>query len=96
MFRPGPYPEQLTYAVFGGWDQRDPTPVWMRHYRVFWLPRPWPLWFSSVPASARPIDRNNGLLVLIALGALGAVLIRSGLARVEPGTEPRPLRTAGS
>lgn len=92
-FRPGPYPEQLTYAVFGGWDQREPTPIWMRHYSVFWLPRPWPLWFSSVPASSRPIDRTNGLIVLLALAVLGPVLIRSGLLQVEPGTDPRPLRT---
>jgi hypothetical protein len=85
LFRPGPYPERLTYAVFGGWGHPElPPPLWMRRYRVFWLPRPWPLWMSTIPQKERPIDLTAAATVLVALGLAGAVAVRSGLSADEP------------
>src|SRR3954469_4989224 len=78
-FRPGPYPDQLTYAVFGGWDGAGLTfPQWMRRYSVFWLPRPWPFWMRTIPAERRPIDVGTGLIVLATLGISGAAAIAVG------------------
>lgn len=83
-FRPGPYQHLLTYAVFGGWGHRDlAPPEWMRHYRVFWLPRPWPLWMRSIPLADRPIDVNAAVVALLMMAAAGAATIRYGL-----GTRP--------
>ena len=76
-FRPGPYSALLTYAVFGGWGQgRTPTPVWMRRYQVFWLPRPWPLWMRSIPAERRPINAPMTETLFVIMGLAGALLLR--------------------
>jgi hypothetical protein len=81
QFRPGPYPESLTYAVFGpGGPNNQDQPGWMRHFRVFWLPRPWPLWMATIPETERPIALRTATSVLLALGLAGAVAIRLGAA----------------
>ncbi len=80
VFRPGPYPELLTYAVFGAWgDPGLAPPIWMRHYRVFWQPRPWPLWMRSIPDDRRPVDLPIAIAALLVTGIAGAWAIRSGL-----------------
>jgi hypothetical protein len=80
QFRPGPYPDLLTYAVFGGWGQRGMTsPEWMRHYRVFWLLRPWPLWMRTIPPGNRPVNPNAGLWTLLAVAVCGGVTIQLSL-----------------
>jgi hypothetical protein len=84
LFRPGPYSNRLTYAVFGGWGHPELTPpLWMRHYRVFWLPRPWPLWMSAVPEEQLPIDLRTANAILFAMALAGAWAIRSGLRPKE-------------
>jgi hypothetical protein len=77
-FRPGPYPELLTYAVFGVANS-GAAPVWMRHYRVFWHPRPWPLWMRSVSEDRRPIDLAIAIGILVVTGMGGAWMISAGL-----------------
>ena len=78
-FRPGPHPDLLTYAIFGGWGRPElPLPIWMRHYTVFWLPRPWPLWMATIPPDRRPIDVRAGLGLLIAGAFAGMIAIRYG------------------
>ncbi len=82
LFRPGPYSSRLTYAVFGGWGHPElPPPLWMRHYRVFWLPRPWPLWMATIPEADRPIDLRTANATLLVIALAGAWAIRSGLRR---------------
>ena len=77
-FRPGPYPGLRTYAVFG--DDREPSPpAWMRRYRVFWLPRPWPLWMSTVPHAEQPVSVPLGVSFVIVTGMAGAAALRYGL-----------------
>jgi hypothetical protein len=81
-FRPGPYAGQLTYAVFGGWGHPGLSePAWMRHYQVFWLPRPWPLWMRHVP-QGRPVNISSAMVVLIAMAVAGAGCM--SLARSAP------------
>jgi hypothetical protein len=78
-FRPGPYSSRLTYAVFGGWGSPPPKlneqSEWMRHYSVFWLPRPWPFWMRSIPPAERPVDLSAAMWVVVAIGAAGVLLI---------------------
>ncbi len=82
-FRPGPYSNLLTYAVFGGWGHPELSqPLWMRRYRVFWLPRPWPLWMHTIPADERPVNEKAACGVLLCLALAGIVSIRAGLGRV--------------
>jgi hypothetical protein len=78
-FRPGPYSRLLTYAVFGGWGHPNlPAPLWMRHYQVFWLPRPWPLWMRRIPEAQRPVDMRTALIIVAV--AAGAGL--AGMSRI--------------
>ncbi|MBI2220797.1 MAG: hypothetical protein HYU53_06275 [Acidobacteria bacterium] len=90
-FRPGPYPDLLTYAVFGGWTAGEPMEFtgptaffwpareWMRRFQVFWLPRPWPLWMSNVPRGERPINVEIGTGILLAVALTGALAVRHAL-----------------
>jgi hypothetical protein len=88
LFRPGPYSGLLTYAVFGGWGHPGlRPPEWMRHYKVFWLPRPWPFWMRSIPEQERPIDMKLTETILAAMAAAGMLAIWLGCAR---GTRATP------
>jgi hypothetical protein len=80
QFRPGPYPELLTYAVFGDWEQAKlSAPAWMRRYAVFWLARPWPLWMITIPRDKRPINVEAMSAILLAMAMAGIFSIRCGL-----------------
>jgi hypothetical protein len=71
-FRPGPYSRLVTYAVFGGWGYPGLPPAdWMRHYQVFWLPRPWPLWMLHIPPESRPINLPMGVVAVAAIAVAG-------------------------
>jgi hypothetical protein len=81
-FRPGPYPDLVTYPVFGPNERDAEASVWMRRYRVFWLPRPWPLWTLDVDPDKRPVPvEASGLVGLV--GLTGLLVIRAAL-RPEP------------
>jgi hypothetical protein len=56
----------------------------MRRYAVFWLPRPWPLWMTSIDEGRRPIHVGAGLAVLAAMFIAGAALMRTALRRTLP------------
>ena len=78
--RPGPHQELVTYAVFGGWGHPElPAPLWMRRYRIFWLPRPWPLWMRTVPPANRPVDMGTAFAILLVAGVAGAAARGRGL-----------------
>jgi hypothetical protein len=87
-FRPGPYSSRLTYAVFGGWGSPPPKlneqAEWMRHYSVFWLPRPWPFWMRSIPPADRPVDLSQAMVAVATIGVAGLLLIAWGARRPEP------------
>lgn len=82
--RPGPYPEELTYAVFGMWGRPDlPPPVWMRRFSVFWLPRPWPLWMRTIPRERLPVNPDLALGGLAVAALLGGCAVALGLHRLR-------------
>jgi hypothetical protein len=73
-FAPNPYPKALTYTIFGN-ARRELSPVWMRQFRVFYLPRPWPLWMRFVPPDRRPVRWGPVVLGMLGVGLLGATLV---------------------
>lgn len=84
MFRPGPNQDEVTYTVFGMWGRPDlPPPIWMRYFSVFWLPRPWPFWMTTIPEELRPVNVETSCLVLLLMGIAGTVAIVLGRTRVE-------------
>ncbi len=81
-FRPEPYSAPLTYAVTGGWRHLELSqPLWMRHYQVFRLPRPVPLWMRRIAEHARPVNMSVAEAVVVAIAVAG--LIALWLGRTE-------------
>jgi hypothetical protein len=84
-FAPHPYPDSLTYAIFGN-PRREFAPVWMQQFQVFYLPRPWPLWMRAFPPDRRPVRLGPVVFGLLAAALLGASLVQWG---VRGGGSPR-------
>jgi hypothetical protein len=55
------------------------APEWMHRYRVFYRPRPWPLWALAEPAGTLPVSLPLAVGLLAALGAVGAAAVARGL-----------------
>lgn len=76
-FNPGP-DGQETYSPL-----LPPHPAesrgWMRHFQLFYLPRPWWGWMARVNQEARPVDPAGLLLGCGALLALASVLLANAL-----------------
>jgi hypothetical protein len=66
-----------TYATLGPFPSipRSQAPVWMRHYKVFYVPRPWPLWMRGIPPDQRGINLGAWLAGTLGLGLLGFALL---------------------
>ena len=79
-FRPGPFPDSLTFAVFGAYHpDRNLMILWAKQYPVFWLPGPWPLWMPFLSPERLPVSWGVTLLVSLAL-LVGAIFsLRSAL-----------------
>ena len=74
LFNSIPTPDWSTYSLLGPPINipRAAAPVWMQNYKIFYLPRPWPLWASALDPAKRPIALApwmSGLLGSIILGA---------------------------
>jgi hypothetical protein len=81
-FAPGPYPEAVTYSIFG-YFRPDLAPMWMRGFQVFYLPRPWPLWMRAIQPDRRPVALGATVLGLVVVGVSGVGLIHRGISRVS-------------
>ena len=70
------YDNPPTYTTLGPPKgmPRSRAPQWMRHFRVFYLPRPWPLWMWDIPEKYRGINLSAWLA-----GTFGAALLGFGL-----------------
>lgn len=86
-FTNSPYPGQLTYVFVRGGPPRADAP-WVRRYRIFFRPRPWPLWLV---AERSGWDGGRGfpgfgrwLGGVGASGLIGALLLVVSLRRAEP------------
>jgi hypothetical protein len=68
-----PVPSLITYAPLGPPANvpRALAPIWTRHFQVYFLPRPWPLWMPRIPVAARPINVSAWLTALFGVTVLG-------------------------
>ena len=81
-----PVPNLITYAPLGPPANvpRALTPIWIRHFQVFFLPRPWPFWMLRIPAAICPINVSAWLTALFGVTVLGLVLTYRGIQKSEP------------
>ena len=85
FFTPVPQTDLATYALLGPLPPipRNLAPLWMRNFKIFYLPRPWPLWMSYLPAERRPIEMSNWIVGLAGVSLLGSILVLLGLRTKE-------------
>jgi hypothetical protein len=77
VFNSIPLPDWCTYTIMGPPPKmsREHSPTWMRSFKIFYLPRPWPFWMQSIEPYLRPINLRAWLWSLIATDLLGLLLI---------------------
>lgn len=80
-FSPTPRRE-ITYSPFGP-ARPASSAQWVRHFPVFYLPRPWPLWIHALDPAQRPVAPWPWLAFSGASVALGAGLTWRTLYRVR-------------
>jgi hypothetical protein len=77
LFNSAPVTDWYTYTILGPPSQwpRYLSPVWMRTFKIYYLPRPWPLWMLWVRPALRPINLEAWLwgLSSMALAAVGLI-----------------------
>lgn len=87
FFAPSVHRGSPTSAPIGASDPAH-LPEAIPLFLVFQVPRPWPFWVPRVARARRPVETTTALLSLVALGALGAVLLRR---RADPSEEGEAL-----
>lgn len=72
-----PIPDWCTYTILGPPPKmpRKFAPQWMRQFKIFYLPRPWPIWMWWVKPDLRPINLEAWLAGLFGVLLLGITLI---------------------
>jgi hypothetical protein len=70
-----------TYTVLGTPKglPRSQAPGWMRRYRVFYVPRPWPIWMWGIRPDQRALNLPAWLAGICGVGLLGVALLYRGL-----------------
>lgn len=74
----GPYPGLLTYTEFGH-PPLAQVQDWIGNFRVYHLPRPWPLWMTAIERPRRPVDLTLAVALCATMISLGALLTSRGL-----------------
>jgi hypothetical protein len=80
-FNPSPS-GQSTYCPFGPPDPAQ-SRQWMRHFRVFYLPRPWWGWIGQVQPADRPMSPSALFLVCGLLLVPGTLLLTRTLRAAD-------------
>jgi hypothetical protein len=83
-FNPMTYPGLSTFTIFGPPPKvpRRLTPEWMRQFKVFYLPKPWPIWMWTIRPELRAINLEACLGALFGMALLGVALIFHGFQMV--------------
>jgi len=86
LFNPIPESNWYTYTILGPPPKmsRSLAPQWMLHFKVFYLPRPWPFWMAWTNPDLRPIKPDIWVWTLLASGLIGVILIRPALTGKRP------------
>lgn len=83
VFSPTPYPEAVGWCPIGCLERRL-APLWMRQYKVFWLPRPWPLWMPRVAEASRYVPIRGTMTVCLLMLAVGVAVLVLAARRPPP------------
>jgi len=77
FFNSIPAPNWYTYTILGPNPNtpRRMAPVWMTHFKIFYLPKPWPLWMSTTDPGSRPINLQAWLCALIGMVAISLTVL---------------------
>jgi len=80
LFNSIPIPEWTTYSLLGPPPNipRNLVPLWIRNFKIFFLPRPWPLWMSSLSPASPPINVGAWVKGLLGMTVLGCGLVYRG------------------
>ena len=70
---------------------RSRAPQWMRQFKVFYVPRPWPFWMWDIPYDDRGINLEAWLAGTFGVGLLGFLLLRRGLQEPAVGVIADPI-----
>jgi hypothetical protein len=65
----------------------EPARLWMRHFQIFYLPRPWWGWVSRILPEQRPVDPGPMSAVCAASLILGGILVFRALRATDSPTE---------
>ncbi len=81
FFTSVPIPRLATHCILGhpGWMRRSEAPEWMKNFKIYYLPRPWPLWMRTINPVLRPINMAIWLEGLAAMFLAGIAFICAGL-----------------
>lgn len=78
-----PQPGALTVMTFN-FDPPESAALESRKYAVYYLPRPWPAWFTMIPPEVpRPVPLQTVSYGLGLVALLAVLLVRAGLGREE-------------
>jgi hypothetical protein len=97
FFNSAPSTDWCTYSILGPPPPRSLSPVWMRQFKIYYLPRPWPLWMTWVKPALRPINMVPWIWSLLSMALAGLILICRGFgmghrrAKTEIGALQRSL-----
>jgi hypothetical protein len=87
MFNSLKIPDWVTYTALGPPRSvpRRLAPQWIRNFKIYFLPRPWPFWMVWIKPALRPINLQAWLWGVVAVIATGGTCICRGL-RIAPNT----------
>lgn len=77
FFNAAPITDWVTYSNLGPPPGSRST-AWMRDFKIYYLPRPWPLWMTWVKPALRPINLQAWFRSLLAVALAGVALICRG------------------
>lgn len=77
-FSSTPAPDWTTYSILGPPPPRNLAPIWMRNFKIYFLPRPWPLWMSWLPPSMRLENPGYWVFGMLSIAGMGLGAIYRG------------------
>ncbi len=83
IFNTRNYPPTYTVRAPPKGIPRSQAPVWMRRYRVFYVPKPWPIWVWDIPPDQRAINPTALLAGTFGVALLGFTLLVKGLQSLD-------------